>query len=293
MRNLTLALGLAFLAIAPWPGSSGDASAHDDGKVVRRDGGKTARTTRNKRNNRRGKKARGGDPRVGPFAKDDYPLAEVRRPLVLPAGMGEIELAVGGAGAGDGATWAIAPTAAVGIGDRLELGIGTDVTVAPDAAWSQRLAVGGHVLVADGRDLDFAPGLIVTPDLSGEGPLQMVVDAPFRYVMSKKSFLYFGRNALPIVFRDTGADATLVGNAGVGLQANARTALLADADLVRVGLSSDTGATGIWEQLRLNAALQYTPDRMIDVGARVGVTQTWDGSSPTGWTGQLYGAARF
>lgn len=229
---------------------------------------------------------------IGPIPKNQYPLQERMRPLVLPDGMGEVGLDLG--------YNRFAKTDFVntdlsfnyGIGDVVELGAATGLLLAPDADWNRSFVIQGHFLAYDTKSFDFAPGLVlpfVFVDGAGFGA---VVDLTSRYVASKTVFLTFGQGALPITFSPDFALA-LSGNGAVNFQVGKPSVLFVDTSVFTLLLAPDLDVTGLWDVLNLGLGAQYSPTKDWDVGARLGITNVWklEDSLNAGIT--AYGRFRF
>lgn len=266
-----------------------DRDADKSGRTVTRQGGQRAKPAQNDGD----KKKKKGPKFVGPFAKDQYPLQERLRPLVLPSGMVEAELDVGAVGTADTTGAAVGLRGAVGIGDVLELGVGTGLNVAPDFSWNNAINLEVHALAVDGKVFDFAPGLSVPIVIQDGAPFTFALDATSRAVVGKKVFLYFGNDAIPVTITpDVGLG--IAANGGLGFQLSKRTVLTLDTSLATLTVLPDVGVTGVWETFVGNAALQVSPGRRSDVGLRATVTNGWSGDvGLTNWGAQAFVAGRF
>lgn len=264
-------------------------SKSDDGRNLKRKGGQNQSGPAAKK----GKKKKKGPKFVGPFAKDKYPRQERLRPLVLPAGMVEAELNAGALDIGDGIGAAAALRGAVGIGDVLELGVGTGLGLAPSVAWNETIGIEAHVLAVDGKNFDWAPGLSVPISLADGAGFGLAIDLTSRVLAGKKVFVFFGNDALPITITpDVGVG--IAANGGLGFQVSKGTVILIDTSLATLSILPDVAVTGAWETFIGNAAVQYSPARRTDIGIRANVANTWSGDAAgLNWGAQAYGVARF
>lgn len=228
---------------------------------------------------KKGKKKGGDNDGVGPFKKKDYPTSERMRPLVLPNGMGEVGLdaPIGiFKVAGDSVTtFGIGPSFAYGLGDLVELGVGTGFLLAPDAAWNRTLAPRVAWLAYDSKEFDFAPGLSIPLVFTDPAVVGLTVDLFGRYVLSEGWFIYFGQGAIPIVVGDP-LSLSIAGNAGVGWQINKATVATLDLQPIVIVLAPDAAATGLWDYLSTAIGVQYSPVREWDIGGKIGIFNIWD-----------------
>lgn len=276
-----------------------------DGTTVKRDdGGATTGTKKGKKNK--------GPKLVGPFAKGAYPRQERLRPLVLPGGMVEGELSGGALDSGAGLNGQVAVRAAVGLGDRFELAVGTGVTLTPAFAWNQTVQVDVAFLAIDGRTFDMAPGLSVPLTFADGAGFQLAVDLTSRLLPKTKGlekaaaatipgakpnqglkvFVYFGNDAIPITLSPE-LGLGLAANGGAGLQLSQGTAVMVDTTLASVTVLPDTSVTGLWETLVVNGAVQHSPNQRTDLGLRATVKNPWNQTDPASWGGTAYGVLRF
>lgn len=243
----------------------------------------------------KGKKGKKGGPVAegkGPFKKNEYPLQERNRPLILPNQMGEVTLDLGYARAFE--TDAVGTNVGFnfGLGDIVELGVGTGLLLAPDVASNQTVIVQAHWLAYDTKFFDFAPGLVIPFVFSDGAPFGTVIDLTCRYVASKTVFLTFGQGAVPVgVSPDFSFGISA--NGGIGLQVSKPTVLFADTSVFTLYLAPDAVATGFWETLVLNLGAQYSPTPEWDIGGKLALGNTWelDGSLSIGVI--AYGKVRF
>ena len=254
---------LAGLALAPEAAAQDAAPDQDTAELEARGprgGGQGAR----RGGGRKGPKLK------GPFKKDNYPMAESLRPLTLPKGMAELGLGLGIGRAFDTTVVGLTPSFFFGIADQLELGVSTNFPLSPDATWSEVLVLEGHLLVADGKEVDFAPGVEVPLSFAEGSPFVLILDAPVRYRASKKVFITFGDDAVPIFFGRTQTVGRRRSPHGTrpprsrGMRhsttrSTGKTVIFAEANLVNLLLAPDVEVTGIWDALQLTLGGQYTP----------------------------------
>ncbi len=291
-----LLLALPFALSAP-TAEAGTTKEEINRTIKRKDGGAEKSSSsqgRQRANKRRGKKKDKGPKYVGPFEKDEYPLQERLRPLTLPAGMAEGELAFGYAdpnypSADGGVDTQI--RAALGIADRAEVRVGTGIAWSPDVAWQDNVTLEVHALASDGKRFDFAPGVVVPLTFVDDGPLVDVnVDLFGRY-LTGRSFLYFGRNAISInVNPDFGIGIN--GNVGAGTQFTKSTVGMIDLNLFSATLAPDAAGSGIWERLTSTVTLQHSPSNTADIGIRGTVGLPYESTDATAWSARIFGALR-
>lgn len=232
--------------------------------------------------NKKGKKAANKNDGVGPFKKDDYPLAERMRPLILPNGMGEIgaDLPITYASfAGDSTTaFGIGTQFNYGLGNKVELGLQPllGFSLSPgDPAWSKTVGVRAAWLAWDSKDFDFAPAVTIPLVFEGDTGIGVNIDLLGRYVLSEGWFLTFGQGAINmLVAPDFGLGINVSG--GAGYQFSPKAALLFGTTPLFITLvpagGGDVAALGIWDVFNLYATIQYTPSRQWDVGLTVAPT---------------------
>jgi hypothetical protein len=105
---------------------------------------------------------------IGPFTKDDYPLQERLRPMVLPDRMGEVGLDLSYANVAGADFALVQPSFSYGIADVVDVGISSSLLLSPDVAWGRDVMLQAHYLAVDTKELDFAPGLVL-PLVFAEG----------------------------------------------------------------------------------------------------------------------------
>ena len=264
-------------------------------KVTRRRPAQTnqRRQTNNRRNanQRNGRKKKKGPKLVGPFKKDKYPRQERFRPLVLPHNMAEFGVAGGYETQGGENGAFLNPSIDYGIGNRVEVGLSSGVDFIP-VGWSQNINLRGRFLAIDGKRFDFAPGVNALVSFGGDENTSLTLDLLSRHVTRGVAFFYFGQDAIPIEFGDQ-VSASLVGNAGLGLQLSKGTAFMIDAALITLNVVPETAVTGPWETLTANARLQYSPGRKVDIGAKFTVENQWQGDAGPALGATAFAALRF
>ena len=249
-----------------------------------------------KKKNSRKKKKKKKNEGVGPFAKNKYPQAQIRRPLVLPHKMGQIELGVL-APQVHRTTNAlqVLPGFSYGIEDVVELGASLNFLLLPSPGASPQIELRGHFLVHDSKELDVAPGLRAVLPLNDTVPLVVTAEAPSRYIVDKKLAVAFGRDAATLTHltAEGGAapavDLRAIG--GVIYQANRQVSLTADLGVAWARVLPDVIVSGVWELLDLDVGGQYSWDRRWDVSANVGAMVAWTG--PSGLTVRALVAGRY
>lgn len=275
---------------APPPAVS---SASAQGKTVQRDGETGARGRTKGKTGKRGKAGKKKGPKlVGPFRKGAYPRQERLRPLVLPGGMVEGELSGGALDSGDGLSGNVGVRGAIGLGDTLELAVGTGVVLTPEFGWNQTVAIDVAFLAVDGKTFDMAPGLSVPLQFADGAGFQVAVDLTSRILPARKVFVYFGNDAIPITLTPD-VELALVANGGAGLQVSQGTAVMVDTTLVSLGVLPTTSVTGLWDTLVVNGAVQHSPNKTTDLGLRATVKNPWNQTDPASWGGTAYAALRF
>lgn len=266
LRMLATSLSIAFATsfvfgvAVPTPSAYGATKPGDGKKVPPKKKGKK----------KKGPVAEG----KGPFKKDEYPLQERNRPLILPDQMGEVTLDLGYSRFLD--TDFVATTIGFnyGLGDVVELGVGTGLLLAPDVASNETIVVQAHWLAYDEKYFDFAPGLVIPFTFSKGAGFGATIDLTSRYVVSKTVFLTFGQGAIPVIASpDFGL--AVVANGGVGYQVGKPTVLFADTSVFTLLLAPDVDVTGLWETLVLGVGGQYSPTPEWDIGARLTLGNTW------------------
>jgi len=236
------------------------------------------------------KKKKGQNAAVGPFKKKDYPTKELKRPLVLPNGMGEVDANVDFATVGGDVFLSLGPDIHYGVADVVDFGIGTDVLLAPTADWSRSLPIDAHFLAVDTKSVDFAPGIIVPLLFIDGAPFGVTLDAPTRIVVDDKLFFSFGQGAIPLIFSPDFGMA-ISGNGGVFYQLRKDVVLGADTNVFNLFLAPDAAFSGPWDVLQLGLLGQYSWSQMGDVGARINLTNTWGDAFVFATT--AYGTFRF
>lgn len=249
----------------------------------------------------KGKKGKGGDnDGVGPFKKNDYPMAERQRPLVLPKNMGEVT---------PSATFTHTAIPLVdddldsldldvgfkyGLANVVEVGVGTGFRLTPDGDWNRTLALQGHYLAYDTKQFDFAPGLSIPLVFADGVGLSVGIDLNSRYVLQGSKFFFrFGRDALNL---GVTGDFTfgLNANGGVGYQVSKEFVATLDTTVLAIGNGGgDTAVSGPWDYLTFNLGGQYTINRNGDIGVVLNYGNFWevDEEYSLGLTG--YGRIRF
>ena len=260
-------------------------------------GKKRARNGRNQgnqnaRRGKKGKKGKKGPQLVGPFKKNKYPTAEKLRPLTLPQGMGEAGLEVMYTRVADTDILNVGPSIAYGITDNIEAGAATGFALAPDVAFGDFVTVHGHYLAYDTAKLDVAPGVVIPLVFVENSGFGLTLEAPSRYLLKGKAFLYFGQGLIPIVI-DPDFALRIVANGGVGYQINKQAFLFADTSVLTLNVVPDVDLTGIWDALTLNVGGQYTPTQNVDVGARLTVFNIWEVDNSLTAQFTVFGAFRF
>jgi hypothetical protein len=282
---LVLALGSAVLlgwstvpAYAAEPAARDSADAH-----AKKGGGKKGKKGKDK-NDRDG---------VGPFKKKDYPTALRLRPLVLPDKMGEASLDLGFGKVLD--TTFIGTNLGIeyGIGDNFDFGASTGLALSPEFAWNKTLGLQAHYLAHDTKPFDFAPGILVPLVLAEGAGFSVAIDLPCKYVTPSNGFFFrFGQGAIPVTLSpDFGL--AIAGNGGVGFQFDAKSALTVDLNVFQFALAPDSGATGLWDGLNTTIAFQYTPVRVWDIGARLGLSNQFGVEDSFLFNVAAFGAYRF
>jgi hypothetical protein len=244
--------------------------------------GKKGKGGKGGKNDDKGKAGKGGKGKggknakndgVGPFKKKDYPISERLRPLVLPNEMGQVGLDLG-VGRTFGAT-SLGTNVSFdyGVGDYFDFGLATGLLLAPDVAWNG-LILQGHGLAYDSKEVDFAPGLVLSLPFSQGAFYTAVIDLPTRVVLPEGFFLRFGQGAVPVTLSpDFGL--AIVGNGGVGFQIDPKVALFADTSLFTLTLAPDAAISGPWNNLWLSIGGQYSPTRAWDAGAALGLSNSF------------------
>ncbi len=271
---------------------AGDEASRPDGKPAQ-PGKKKPGKKQGKGKNKKPK----GPKLKGPFEKDEYPIQEQYRPLVLPNGMGEVTIApayrrvnVPVVGGEDFVTTTV--DFDYGLGDLVELGVGSGLQFAPDVDWSNEIHAHVHWLAYDGRSFDLAPGVLVPFTFVEGAPLVVSLDALGRYLFADQFFLTFGRRVFDI---GVNPDFTLTmnANAGFGVQVSKPAVLWLDTNLLSVPLAPDPTVTGPWDRIAIALGGQYTPARTFDLGLVLSYANVWEVEEESDLGVQLYGRVRF
>jgi hypothetical protein len=284
---------VALMAATPvWGGGSSPEPDTLRAEHSAKKGKKGKKGGKNNDDGKKGKKGKGkNDNMTGPFKKKDYPVSERLRPLVLPNEMGQVGLDLGVGRTFGATTLGTNLSFDYGVGDYFDFGLSTGLALAPGVNWNG-LVLQGHGLAYDSKEVDFAPGLVLSLPFSEGAFYTAVVDLPTRVVLPEGFFLRFGQGAVPVTFSPDFALA-IVGNGGVGFQADPKVALFADTSLFTLLLAPDAAITGPWETLTLSLGGQYSPTREWDAGAALGLANTFgvQDSFGVGLTG--FGRYRF
>ena len=219
----------------------------------------------------------------------DYPIRESRRPLTLPRGIVEIEGAVPISIADNQVGLAFGMGASAGLSRTVDLGVATGFQITPEGGWNRTAVVQTHVLVKDGKKLDFAPGLVLPID---GGDFGFVVDLPFRVAFNKAIYLTFGQGAIPVVLGDNPA-VSVVGNAGLGVQLGKSTVLLGEMEVFTVQLTPETASSAVWNNLGMQLGVQHSPSQRADVGVMVGLNDIVPAVGNLAGEVNVYGRVRF
>lgn len=243
-----------------------------------------------KKNNKKKK-----NPGMGPFEKDEYPLAERARPLVLPDKMGEITVSptITHAHLIDNVDYfTTGLDFEYGLADVVELGVGTGFMFAPDVDWTNELHVQVHWLAYDSKDFDFAPGVVVPFYFTDGAPFGANIDLTSRYVIDDQFFLTFGQGAIGLVASpDFGL--SINGHGAFNWQVDKPIVLFLDTTVFSLLLAPDVDVTGLWETLNVGIGGQYTAARTVDVGARLSYVDTFKVEDEFTFAALLYGRFRF
>ncbi len=212
---------------------------------------------------------------VGPFSKANYPSDEIDRPLTLPGGMVEVGLDIAYSkinilGTSADAT-AAAFTASYGLGNKIELGVGTSLGIDPDFEWGENLGVSVGYLAHDTKNLDVRPG--ISTGLSfAEGAdtfSGFSLDAFTRFKLNNAIAITAGRGLIDIRTSDPSyVDADV--NVGLLVQAIPKLAITIDTQLASLAISGDgNDTTHLGDVIPVTIRAAYTPQPKLDVGVTV------------------------
>lgn len=244
-----------------------------------------------KKGKKKGKKGK-DDGLVGPFKKAKYPIKEIKRPLVLPDTMGEVGVDATFSSIAGTSFLTAGPSFHYGIADVVEVGVRTDLLLAPDVDWGRNLPIDAHYLAVDTETFDWAPGIVLPLTFVDGAGFGVVLDLPARYVLNDTVFFTFGQGAIPLRFSPDFA-LSIAGNGGVGFQVDKAIALGLDTSVLTINLAPDVTATGLWDFLNLGLYGQYSFSRNADLGLRINLFNAWGVSDSFIGSGTVYGAFRF
>lgn len=206
---------------------------------------------------------------IGPFAKADYPLSLIDRPLTLPRGMveGRLEAVFSSAtlqfGVFDPRTlrfvvrnthldaWDLVTGLAIGITDRLQAELSTAFSVSEPAelvgpsttSWNHNLNVRLSYLVVDTETFDVAPAITVpfhvdAGSLDTRDVVEVIgIETPARWVLGRHVWLEAGRGLANIGTDPAAALLSFVG--GLGVQVSRSFATLLEMDFAKVLFRGD------------------------------------------------------
>ena len=203
---------------------------------------------------------------------DEYPVAFIERPQVLPGGLVEIDGALDhqerrALGIETLSAEGFALAGAVGIGGRWQLGAGTSAGVHPDAAWDRSLALGAAFAALDRPRLEIAPTASLPLSFHTGYDLVSTLDIGLglRTRVGKRVFVTAGRRLMPIDIRPALAwNAALDG--GVGVQLAPTVAVVAGAEFAELTVAGQVDrSASLFGRLPAQLALLWT-------GARVDTT---------------------
>ncbi|HEY8145463.1 MAG TPA: hypothetical protein VIG06_22425 [Kofleriaceae bacterium] len=231
---------------------------------------------------------------AGAAHAQDYPVALIERPQVLPAGLVEIDgrldhqqrraLGVETLSAED-----LELAGSVGLGGRWQIGAATSVRLHPDSSWSRTAGVGAAWSALRRPRFDLAPSAWLPLSFHTGYDLVSTLDLGLglRWRLGDRVFVTAGRELMPIDLRPAVAwNAALDG--GVGVQVTKALAVVARARLVEVTLVGqiDRDETPVdrlpavlallWATERIDTTLELATDAAnpqdeLRVALRVGV----------------------
>jgi len=199
----------------------------------------------------------------------EYPLELIKRPLTLPAGMAEINVA----GTyirmkGFDATIGVGGGIGYGITDQLDLGVVSGYTIKPDAAWSKEITPTLRLSLMDTDKLDLAAGVSAPINLNdGADKLSEIdVDLLGRYLLSDNLAITFGEGLLPIGIKPSFALALNL-NVGILFQMMPNLALDLTTQIAHIKLKSDTDANVIFgkDAIPVDAMFRYSLNPKFDI----------------------------
>lgn len=213
------------------------------------------------------------DTGVGPFTKNTYPTDMIDRPLTLVGGMVELGLGLSHqrfsvAGMGDTSVTAAGFGAAYGLGDKIQVGVSTGLTIDPDFDWSENLGVSIGYLAVDQKSLDVRPG--VSTQLSfadgADAFNGFELDAFTRLLLNKSIAITAGQGLLAVRTSDPSAvDLNL--RVGVLAQVVSKLAVTLNSEVASLAVSGDGNETTHWgDRVPLDLAVYYSPNNKLDVG---------------------------
>ncbi len=206
---------------------------------------------------------------------DEYPIALIERPQVLPGGLLQIDGSLDheqrrALGIETRSDEDLALGAALGIGGRWQLGAATSFGVHPDAAWDRALALGAAFAALDRPRLEIAPTAALP--LSFHRGYDLVstlqLGLGLRARVGERVFVTAGRRLMPIDVRPAVAwNAAIDG--GVGVQLAPTVALVAGAEFAELTLVGQVDRTASFlDRLPAEAAVVWTGAR-IDTSLEV------------------------
>lgn len=209
---------------------------------------------------------------------DEYPVAFIERPQVLPGGLVEIDGALDheerralGIETLSAESFALAGT--VGIGGRWQVGAGSSFGIHPDAAWDRSLALGAAFAALRGPPLEIAPTASLPLSFHTGYDLASTLDLGLglRARVGERVFLTAGRRLMPIDLRPAVAWNVAV-DGGVGVQLAPTVAVVAGTEFAELTLVGQvdrsasvldrlpTELTLLWTGARVDTALEVAAD---------------------------------
>lgn len=241
---------------------------------------------------KKGKKGKKDGNWTGPFKKDEYPIKEIKRPLVLPDGMGEVGVGANVTSFAGTTSVSLAPSFHYGVADVVDFGVSTSLLLSPDVAWSKGLPIDAHYLAVDTEKFDWAPGIVLPLTFQEGAGFGVLLDLPGRYVINDTVFVTFGQGAVPLRFSPD-FTLSLAGNGGLGFQVDKAVALGFQTSVFQLNLAPDANLSGLWDFLNLNLYGQYSVNRMVDIRLDLGVFSAWGVDNSTIISPTLSGVFRF
>ncbi len=209
---------------------------------------------------------------------DEYPVAFIERPQVLPGGLFQIDGAFDheqrrALGVQTRSAEELALGAAIGIGGRWQLGAGTALGVHPDAAWDRSLALGAAFAALVRPRLEIAPTAALPLSFHRGYDLVSTLDLGLglRARVGDRVFVTAGRRLMPIDIRPAVA-WNVAFDGGAGVQLAPSLAVVAGAEFAELTLVGQVDRTAsfldrlpaytdlVWTGARIDTALELAAD---------------------------------